>query len=48
MDSNIKWRGYLHYYTGCDDDILSDTGIYKHTKLLNDISKIKIIKTCLT
>ncbi len=44
-DISIKWRVYdktdlLHYYTG--DGMLSDRGIYEHTKLLfNDINKIK-------
>jgi hypothetical protein len=46
MDISIKWRvcdntDLLHYYTG-GDGILSDRGIYEHTKLLlNDINNIK-------
>lgn len=45
-DIRIKWRTYditdlLHYYTD-GDGILSDRGIYEHTKLLlNDLNKIK-------
>jgi hypothetical protein len=43
-DISLKWRVYdetdlLHYYT--NGNILSDQGIYQHTKLLiNDIKKI--------
>lgn len=46
IDISIKWRvcdntDLLHYYTD-GDGILSDRGIYEHTKLLlNDINKIK-------
>ena len=45
-DISIKWRVYdntdlLHYYTD-GNGILSDRGIYEHTRLLlNDINKIK-------
>lgn len=45
-DISIKWRVYdntdlLHYYTD-GDGILSDRGIYEHTKLLlNDLKNIE-------
>ena len=45
-DISIKWRvcdntDLLHYYTDASG-ILSDRGVYEHTKLLlNDITKIK-------
>ena len=45
-DIGVKWRTYdkndlYHYYTD-GNGILSDKGIYQHTKLLlNDIKKIK-------
>jgi len=45
-DITVKWRVYdendlLHYYTNTND-ILSDKGVYEHTKLLlNDIKQIK-------
>ena len=45
-DISIKWRVYdetdlLHYYTD-GNGILSDKGVYEHTKLLfNDIKKLK-------
>lgn len=45
-DISLKWRIYdnndlLHYYTD-GNGILSDKGVYEHTKLLlNDINKIK-------
>ena len=48
MDISLKWRVYeksdlFHYYTD-GNGILSDKGIYEHTKLLlNDIKKIKNI-----
>jgi hypothetical protein len=46
MDITLKWRVYdktdlLHYYTD-GNGILSDKGVYEHTKLLvNDIKKLK-------
>ena len=46
IDFQLKWRVYdendlLHYYTD-GNGIISDKGIYEHTKLLlNDINKIK-------
>jgi hypothetical protein len=46
MDISLKWRVYdetdlLHYYTD-GNGILSDKGVYEHTKLLlNDIKKLK-------
>ena len=46
MDISLTWRVYdksdlFHYYTD-GNGILSDKGIYEHTKLLlNDIKKIK-------
>lgn len=45
-DISIKWRVYdnthlEHYYTDANE-ILSDKGVYEHTKLLvNDFQKIK-------
>jgi len=46
MDISLKWRVYdetdlLHYYTD-GNGILSDKGVYEHTKLLiTDIKKLK-------
>ena len=43
---SVKWRVYdetdlLHYYTD-GNDILSDKGVYEHTKiLLNDLKQLK-------